>query len=59
MIGLPPSDVGGVQVTVALPFPGVATTFVGVPGVVRGVMALDGVEGGPLPAAFVATTVNV
>lgn len=33
VIGLSPSDAGGEKVTVACPFPAVAFTFVGAPGV--------------------------
>lgn len=45
--------------TEALAFPRVATTDVGTPGTVDGVAAEDADDVGPLPAAFVARTVNV
>ena len=40
-------------------FAGVPVTPVGAPGTVRGVIADDGVEAGPSPLGFRATTVNV
>ena len=39
--------------------PGVTVTSVGRPGTVRGVTAGEGAEPGPVPASFVAATVNV
>src|SRR5262245_1269934 len=62
VIALPPFESGAVQVTVACWFPAQASTPVGAPGTVagdRGVTALDAVEAGPVPTAFVAFTVNV
>ena len=61
MSALPPLLDGAVQLTVACPFPGVALTFVGTPGTVgaAGVTAVDGLDSGPVPTAFVALTVNV
>ena len=58
-IGLPPSDAGGVKLTVACALPAVAVTPVGAPGTVAGVTLLDGADAGPVPNAFVAVTVNV
>jgi hypothetical protein len=59
VIALPPLLDGGVQFTVACPFPAVALTFVGAPGAVMGVTALEGLDAGLLPMAFVAVTVKV
>ena len=59
VISAPPSLAGAVKLTLADVLPGVAVTFVGAPGSVRGVTAFDGAEAGPGPAAFVARTVNV
>ena len=59
MIGLSPSLTGGVKLTLACVFPGVAVTAVGAPGTVLGVTLFEGVEGALGPAAFVATTVKV
>ena len=58
--GLPPFT-GAVQVTVAVVSPAVALTAVGAPGAVGpvGVTEFDGPEGGPVPTALVAVTVNV
>jgi hypothetical protein len=58
-MGLPPSLVGAVQVTVADPMPAVATTAVGAPGTFGSVIAAEGCEAGPVPAAFVAVTTKV
>jgi hypothetical protein len=59
VIAEPPVLAGAVNVTVALPFPYTAETFVGEPGVVAGVTALDAVEDALVPIALVAVTVNV
>ena len=62
MIALPPSEAGGVNVTLPCAFPAVALTFVGAPGMVGaavGVTAFEGDEAGPVPTEFVAVTVNV
>jgi hypothetical protein len=58
-IGAPPSDEGGVKLTVAMPSPAVALTFVGAPGNPTGVTAFEAADGGPVPNALVAATVNV
>jgi hypothetical protein len=59
VIGAPPLSPGAMKLTVACPFPGVAVVIVGAPGIVRGVTAFDASDGDPVPAAFVAVTVNV
>jgi hypothetical protein len=58
-MGLPPSEAGGLKLTVALPMAAFAVTSVGAPGTVAGVMAFEGFEAGPVPTALVAFTVNV
>ncbi len=58
MIG-DPFDAGAVKFTVARTLPAVAITGVGMPGTPFGVTAFDGADGGPVPSAFVAVTVNV
>ena len=61
MIGLPPLA-GAVHVTVALALPAAALTPVGAEGAVcvpAGVTAFEAEEGGPVPIALVAATVNV
>jgi hypothetical protein len=62
VIGLPPLDAGGKKLTVACALFAVALAPVGGPGTVTGVTGVtlfDGAEAGPVPAAFVAVTVNV
>ncbi len=64
MIGLPPSFVGAVNVTVADASPADALTPVGASGTVdvsgaAGVTAFDGAEGDDSPFTFTAFTVNV
>jgi hypothetical protein len=62
VIAEPPSDAGGVNVTVACPFPAVAATPVGAPGAVvteAGVTWFDTLDGTLVPAEFVALTVKV
>ena len=54
----PPGFAGGCQLTYAAESPGVAVTLVGGPQI-QGTTALDGADGGPVPAAFVAVTVKV
>jgi hypothetical protein len=49
----------GVQLTVAEAFAAVAETPAGAAGTAAGTTALEGADGGPDPAAFVAVTVNV
>ena len=55
----PPLLTGGVNVTVACPFPLVAVPMVGASGTVAGVTALLVPEEILVPYAFVAVTVNV
>jgi hypothetical protein len=59
VIAEPPFDDGAVQLTVACPLPAVAVTPVGAPGMVAGLTAFEAADAGPMPAAFVAVTVNV
>jgi hypothetical protein len=60
VIALPPSSAEGVHVTVACVLPGVAVTPVGAAGAEGpGTTAFDGGDLGPVPFAFVASTVNV
>jgi hypothetical protein len=58
VIRAPPSDEGGVNLTVAAALPAVAVTAVGAPGTVRGVTPVAGADAGPVPAAVVAATVK-
>jgi hypothetical protein len=58
VIALPP-DAGAVQETLALASPAVAVGGEGLDGTVDGVTSGEGVEAGPVPLAFVATTVKV
>jgi hypothetical protein len=55
----PPVAAGGVNMTVAWAFPGVALTPVGAPGSAAGVTGLEAAEGRLFPAAFVAVTLKV
>ena len=57
MTALPPSDAGADHDRETCPFPSVAVLRVGAPGTVRGV-AERLFDGAPVPAAFVAVTVN-
>jgi hypothetical protein len=59
VIALPPSEVGGLNATLACALPAVATGPVGAPETVIGVTAVEATEATELPAALVATTVNV
>jgi hypothetical protein len=59
VIGLPPLLLGAENVTVALPGPAVALTFVGMPGTVAGITAFDDAEGKLLPTLLVAVTAKV
>ena len=61
MIGLPPSEVGAVQVRDAEWSPAFAFTPVGGPGggAGIGVTGGEGADSGPVPAALSAATVNV
>jgi len=55
----PPVIAGGVQLTLAAPFPRVTETLDGGSGTVAGVTAFDDDDSTLLPTAFVAWTVNV
>ena len=60
VIAAPPLEVGVVQLTIELPLsPEVAVTPVGAPGTPIGVAVGEGTEAVPVPALFVAVTVNV
>ena len=59
MTGEPPLLPGAVNVTDAVPLPGVAAPMVGAPGRVTGVTLLDDPEAAPVPTPLVAVTVNV
>ena len=59
MTGLPPFDVGVVQVTTAFALPGTAVTPDGAEGGPSGVTAADATDEAPSPSAFVAMTVKV
>ena len=50
---------GALNVTVAVVFDAVATTFVGGPGVVDGITALEADDETLVPTEFLAVTVNV
>jgi hypothetical protein len=59
VIGLPPSEEGAVQLTVAWPSPAIAFTPVGAPATLVGVTEFDGPELGELPTPLLAITVKV
>jgi hypothetical protein len=59
VIVAPPSDEGAEKVRVAVPSPGCTLERAGAPGTVRGVTLLDAAEADPLPAMFLAVTVQV
>ena len=59
VIGDPPFDAGGVNVTVACAMPAVAVPIVGAPGRPAGVTLLEGADAAPVPTALVAVTVKV
>ena len=58
VIGEPLFDDGAVQLTVALPVPAFALTFVGAVGA-PAVVAFDAGDAGPVPTTFLAATLNV
>jgi len=61
-MGLPPSEDGADQLTVALAVPGTAVTLDGAPGAVAagaGVTEFEGADEGPEPAPFAAVTLKV
>ena len=55
----PPFDTGAVQATLASPARGVASTSVGAPGIVMGIIVAEGSDAAERPAALVATTEKV
>ena len=59
VIGEPPSLTGAVHDTTADALPGTAVTPVGAPGTAAGVTAAEAADGGEVPTALVAVTVNV
>ena len=59
VMALPPSEAGGVKVTVARAFPRVAVPMVGAPGTVAGITLFEAADAAPVPTAFVAFTVKV
>jgi len=59
VIALPPSLAGATNPTLNDPFPRVATTPVGAPGVVAGITAADATDTVPAPTSLVAVTVHV
>ncbi len=59
MIARPPFEAGAFQLTRAEPSAGLADTPVGAPGTVAGMTAFEAAEAGPVPAEFVALTLNV
>ena len=59
-MALPPLSVGAFHVMTTFPSLSIlATTLVGAPGTVRGVIAADGADASPVPMPFVAATVKV
>jgi hypothetical protein len=59
VIAVPPLETGAVKVTVAEALPAVATTEVGAPGTVVGVMELDGEDAADVPTPLVAVAVKL
>jgi hypothetical protein len=59
VIGLPPSETGAFQDTVACESPAMAATPVGALGTAASVTALDANDGGPVPTSLVAVTAKV
>ena len=59
VIGDPPLDAGGVQVTVAEASPAVAEAAVGLPGAPTSATSVPVVAGAPSPALSVATTLKL
>ena len=59
MTALPPLSVGADHDTTTCVLPKTPDTPVGTPGTVAGTTADDAVEAEPVPALFVADTVNV
>ena len=59
VIVLPPLLEGAVQETTTCVLPNTPDTPVGAPGTVAGMIAVEAEDAAPVPAAFVAVTVNV
>jgi hypothetical protein len=59
VIGLPPVELGALQFKTTVWFNEVAESDCGTEGTDNGVTALDAVDAGPVPAAFMALTLNV
>jgi hypothetical protein len=59
VIAAPPLLAGAVNVTDALPLPGVAVPMAGALGAVAGVTPFEAAEAGPVPTLLVAVTVKV
>ena len=59
MIVLPPVVLGALQFNTTVWFDAFADKFCGTDGTVSGVTALEAVEAVPVPAAFIALTLNV
>ena len=59
VIVAPPLDAGALQESETCELPGVAVTDVGDPGMVRGVIESDALDGADSPWALMATTVKV
>jgi len=56
---LPPVEEGATHEIVACESPNAPSTSVGTPGTVAGTIASEAAEAAPVPALFVAETVNV
>jgi hypothetical protein len=59
VIAEPPLLAGAVNDTDTCALPAVAVPIIGAPGTVAGVTEFDAAEAAPVPAMFVAVTVNV
>jgi hypothetical protein len=59
VIGLPPSEEGGLKVTVAILSPGTTDVMLGIPGTVAGVTGLEAADAAPWPIELIAFTVKV
>ena len=58
-MGVPPSDMGPVKDTTAIPLPPRTDVMVGTPGTAAGITALDGADSTLSQTVLVACTVNV
>jgi hypothetical protein len=59
VIALPPVELGALQFNITVWFEAVAERLSGAEGTVRGVTALEAVDAEPVPAEFIALTLNV